>query len=237
MPKFLNPFKNMRAIGKKCFSSNEKRGNSNSNQSYQTSRDKNDGTKEFGVLRKPWFLPEIFGCLFDRRKIVEQPLMFPWVLTGFVTSYFENKDSTEIGSGSGILIGPHHALTAAHVVVRDDLDKTSLSFPTEIFLGFGQDKNRFLFNLNAHAIVHPNYLKNPDDERYDIALLKLNENIGNFLGWASLASIDEKLITTGNFQVVLSGYPARKRLRSYLTKPEQKMFYMEGPIIKFGDHR
>ena len=113
----------------------------------------------------------------------------------------------------------------------------SLSFPTEIFFGIGQDKNHFLCNLNATAIVHSNYLKNPDDERYDIALLKLKANLGNFIGWASLASIDEKLITPRNLQVVLCGYPAQKSLRSYLTKPEEKMFYMEGPIMKFGDHR
>lgn len=135
------------------------------------------------------------------------------------------------------MIAPSFALTAAHVVFDEKLNK--LSCETSFTIGQTQH-NQFLFQSNvSQIIIHPNYMKtldNPmENKKWDLALLKFNnDTIGRKFGWASLKILEK---TQKGMKIHISGYPAQKTFSSYLThkKYEYALFDMEGSIKYIDD--
>ena len=192
-----------------------------------------ESTKHFSLLRKPNFLPDSLGFIFDRRKIVNHPHLYPWNLSGYVLSEFNSPGPAVLSRGSGMIIGPSHVLTSAHVIFDED-NKIE---PNKVSFLVGWNNEKFLFDINvSKKIIHPNYLQNLDKD-YDYAILELEQNIGDKTGWASLGLLDEQKYLDDSFSVHITGYPAYKRLSSYIFSQEQDMFDMEGKFTKIEPKR
>lgn len=83
--------------------------------------------------------------------------------------------------------------------------------------------------------LHEDYPKE-EDEQYDFGIVKLNENIGNKVGWASLAALDHDELES--MEVNVTGYPLSKTPFSVAFHiPSYNMYTMSGPIKKISKHK
>jgi V8-like Glu-specific endopeptidase len=113
---------------------------------------------------------------------------FPWCTVGRVT--------TDVGSGTGVMIGPRHLLTVSHVVVWNS-DNTAgwLQFAPSYFNGntpFGV----------ANAQLTYFYQKNPDrltniQIAEDYVVCVLDQPLGNVTGWMGSRDYSEDWNNTG----------------------------------------
>jgi len=115
------------------------------------------------------------------------------------------------------VIAPSFLLTATHAVFDEKLNQ--LSHETSFTISQTQ-LNKFLFQVDvSRIIIHPNYCKTleypVENKKWDLALLKLNNDINRQKGgWASLKVLDKK---QKGIKIHVSGYPAQKTLKSYLS--------------------
>lgn len=102
-------------------------------------------------------------------------------------------------------------------------------------LSFGRYGNRLLKKcFSSKFIVHPEYLNN--DENYDFAVISLEENIGNKLGWGSLRVFNDQELDGALVNV--SGYPGTKGFFNTLfSRASYEMYTMEGKIVSVRKHK
>ncbi len=135
------------------------------------------------------------------------------------------------GRGSATLIAKDYLLTAGHCVY----DEEEGGLATKATLYFGRNGLDILKKVEAEKlIVHPEFIKN--DENYDFALIKLSENIGEQLGWASISVAEDLDLKKKNVNV--TGYPATKGvLGTLFNKTSYHMYSMNGPIVSVKKHK
>ncbi len=107
--------------------------------------------------------------------------------------------------GSGVIVGPHHLLTCGHNVYNFD----TKSFFQEISVYPALNGNVAPFNKVkvVKAYIFRRW-QDQGDQRFDIALLLLDQSIGNYTGWGGLLSAPDARIYQEN--VDITGYPADK---------------------------
>ena len=75
-----------------------------------------------------------------------------------------------------------------------------------------------------------------NDENYDFGVIKLKENVGEEIGWASIRVLEDALLK-GKL-VNVTGYPGTKGIFNTLrTLPSYSMYSMEGEIVSVKKHK
>lgn len=135
------------------------------------------------------------------------------------------------GRGTATLIGNNHIITAGHCFY----DKEEGGLATNAAVYFGRHGNRFLRkSLIEKFTVHPEYLQN--DENYDLAVARINGNIGEELGYASLIVPDDEALK--NKSIAVTGYPGTIGFfKTLFNLPSYHMYSMHGPIVLARKHK
>lgn len=108
--------------------------------------------------------------------------------------------------GSGMLVGPHHILTAGHNIFSHKIGEgwaTSVKFipaRNEAEMPFGGAQGVVLLSVN-------NWVENQNKD-YDFGMVILDKPIGYQTGWAGMLSIFHDLLKQSTIHV--SGYPGDK---------------------------
>lgn len=110
------------------------------------------------------------------------------------------------GSGSGCMVGPHHFLTAAHCVY----DRATGSFVNYFAVYCGLNDGVAPFNVARGVRIYiPEEYTKTGNENYDIALVVLDQSIGNKVGWVSFY-FNEETVAFDNKKINITGYPGDK---------------------------
>lgn len=156
----------------------------------------------------------------DGRDLVEEPTEYPWRMIGWISSEWD--DDPNSGATGALFLSPYHVLTAAHVIWKKaEYEASGDGYASSVTVNFGQDgQERFfgtaevtnMMTFNGY-IQDSNWTLNdegewkPDsrDRDYDLALLTLDRNIGDFNGYFGYDSNSYE-----GLNVNLAGYPADK---------------------------
>jgi V8-like Glu-specific endopeptidase len=132
------------------------------------------------------------------RRQITQTTEWPYRIHGNLTMY---EGGITYG-GSGVLIGPHHMLTAGHNVysVKRKKWKDNIS----VRLGLHESYSPFEERKVIKAYTFRQWVNN-GDTCYDMALLLLDDSIGHKIGWSGLLCLDDEGISRET--VTITGYP------------------------------
>ena len=112
----------------------------------------------------------------DGRMPVENTEEWPYSIHGQVSMQYSNGEYT----GSGTLVGPHHFLTAGHNVY----DHKKKEWAKSIFVSLGLKKEETPFGtIRVTKIITFSQWIKKQNKCYDVALLLLNQPVGNKSGW------------------------------------------------------
>lgn len=164
----------------------------------------------------------------DNRKVIGDTTQFPWsAVCKIIATFGENKK----WEGTGIMIGPHHCLTARHIIFDGD----TLAPKIEIIPGY--DGSKSIGDAEGlESLLSEGKTKTSREpfgrakalscvywKDQDVALLITNHNIGKKSRWLGFATrTDERL---NGSSAHLAGYPADK-------DDAERMYYDAGKIDK-----
>ncbi|HQS83536.1 MAG: hypothetical protein B7Y25_05895 [Alphaproteobacteria bacterium 16-39-46] len=191
------------------------------------------------VVSSPYANPLISSFL-DKRSRIRTPVGYPWGIHGFLETQF----SDHIARGSATFISKSCILTAAHCLYSPHREE-----PKSIVFYLGMNQSfKFDFRRGVQLVtkytkkvegleiyVHSSYLEE-EDENYDFGIVKLGEDTGREVGWASLKSPDHNELES--MQVNVTGYPASKSpFNMAFHIPSYNMYTMSGLIKKISKHK
>ncbi len=148
----------------------------------------------------------------DRRKRVETPTHYPYSCFGHINMIF----SGESYGGSGVLVGPQHALTAAHCVY--DFKKRAWADSVSIYCALSDKAAPYGKVSGVRLYVPDAYIKSKD-ARYDVALVVLDQPVGYSVGW--LGCIFTEDLTMFKEPVSVTGYPGDKGFKQMWTMSQR----------------
>jgi V8-like Glu-specific endopeptidase len=153
---------------------------------------------------------------------------WPYSMHGHMTMTFDRTSFT----GSGVMVGPHHVLTAAHNLYN----RNSKSWAKDVLFACGrQEEMHFGANKGCILLVSSKWcdpsLSPTKADDYDLGMVILDTCIGDFTGWAGLFCAPNILLE--NHDVSVTGYPADKGKG---TKTSTQMWTMKGAIKEMGDN-
>ena len=149
----------------------------------------------------------------DGRDCITATSKWPHCVHGFMFMQFANGEKR---IGSGILVGPHHVLTAAHNIYSH---KSGECWVQSVTFSPGQHHSHrpFGFASGSVLLTFRNYI-DTKSETDDIAMVILDSPIGYKTGWFGLLSAPT-IFLTNNF-VSISGYPANINRDTHKNTPE-----------------
>lgn len=142
----------------------------------------------------------------DTRYEVPNPASWPYCVHGHLSLYFGDEKKT----GSGILVGPHHVLTAAHNLYQNK------QWVTKIIFSAGRKGKKYPFGqVEALTLLCPlEWIQGkPGKDKYDFGMVILKEEVGVKTGWAGLLCAPD--IYFEKWEVSVTGYPGEKRGNDY----------------------
>lgn len=180
---------------------------------------------------------EAVDLLFDKRTLIKNPHVYPWSIHGYIVATFPGK---KFGTrGTGTLIGHSTVLTAAHCLYYKELNPTLspryiYTPASEVTFYAGMYGGKYVSDSKAiKMLVHPEYLNN--DENFDFGVIKLNEKIGEKVGWASMIVGNE--VDLDSLEVNITGYPGYKGAYNFLrNRAAYDMYTMKGLIETVDKH-
>ncbi len=143
----------------------------------------------------------------DGRVKIDETRTWPYRTHGQLSIFF----GREYG-GSGVLVGPHHLLTAGHNVYNHTqgrwADRISL------YLGLNERAAPFGESKVVRAYTFSQWI-NDSNRSYDMALLLLDDSVGYRIGWNGLSCLDNVGLSTA--RVTITGYPGDKNFNKMMT--------------------
>lgn len=165
----------------------------------------------------------------DGRRRIEETESFPWCIHGQMSMEFGGVPY----GGSGILVGPHHFLTAAHNIYKPESAEQAKNI--RVRLGLNDSIAPFGEMSGTRVYLYRQWIMSRSDE-FDIALVVLNSSIGYETGWAGLLCLGDEGLR--DHKVHVTGYPGDKGLKTLWTMnqklsriEEEKLYYL---IDTFG---
>lgn len=152
--------------------------------------------------------------IVDNREVIVNTTRTPWSAVCKIIATFPDGSRSE---GSGTMVGPHHCLTARHVVYDGDTVAKSI----EIIPGYDGSKPESSPQRKPFGSAGWNYIRYWKDK--DVALIITNSNIGEKSSWLGMDWDARK-----GLDVHLAGYPADK-------DDAERMYYDAGEIAGVED--
>lgn len=148
----------------------------------------------------------------DGRVRIQDTTAWPHV----IHAQLEMRYASGNYGGSGILVGPHHILTAAHNVYSNDTKEWAQDI--SVCLGLNGKAAPFgtLKVVKAHTFKQ---WVNEHNKSFDIALLVLDRSIGSEIGWSGLLSLDDESLLKE--EVHVTGYPGDKGFTKMMTMSQK----------------
>lgn len=152
----------------------------------------NDSNEETVLMRL------VEGC--DGRTQVNDNLEYPYRCF----CYLEMRFRASGGSGTGVLIGPQHVLTAAHCVYS----KSMKEWATELTVTCGRKGHERPFGQRkaVRLCIPKEYLYDKDFDEFDIALIVLDQPVDATVG--ALGCLFSSDISLYKQALNITGYPA-----------------------------
>lgn len=127
--------------------------------------------------------------------------------------------------GSGVMVGPHHLLTCGHCVYH--FDKKILFEEILAYPALNGEEAPFGKVKVTKAYMFKNW-QDRGDPRFDMALLLLDQSIGDYVGWGGLLNASDEELSQEKV-VHITGYPGDKGFKQMWSmghkiktvKPEQ----------------
>jgi V8-like Glu-specific endopeptidase len=141
-----------------------------------------------GMARPLWVLGP------DHRRLFRDS-SYPWGTIGLI----ENNEGY---SGSGALVGKNLVVTAAHLLPWNSGSNGWMKFTPAEYLGMG---SLFGANVFAYATEARTYSNGPNVSGYDWAILKLDQSLGDMVGYMGYTTYDDSWEGQQFWTVV--GYP------------------------------
>jgi V8-like Glu-specific endopeptidase len=140
----------------------------------------------------------------DDRQQVTNTQQAPWNQIALITL---RSDDGTLAGGTGALIDPYHILTAGHLVYDKPSGGWAQTKSIDVSLG-QKGTDRYYGTAKATQIRSFKAWTDQGNPNYDMALITLDRNIGNFTGWfgygaVSNAALSQKIVN-------VAGYPDDK---------------------------
>lgn len=148
----------------------------------------------------------------EHRIQIKQTQDWPYRVHGHMIMRFPGEKPY---TGSGILVGPNHVLTAGHNLYNPNAP-VGKRWATEIFFSPGRDQDHYPYGdfKGCILLVHEQWEKNDKKkDDYDFGMVILDSSIGNITGWSGLLSLPDSLIK--EWGVSVTGYPGEKGVGNY----------------------
>ncbi len=147
-------------------------------------------------------------------------------------SIFTRRPDGSIGAkaGSGTMIGPNVVLTAGHVIWNERTNQwrnNLLVIPGQVddFKPFGAAASSYVQSWTTYT--------NGQDARFDVGLIYLDRNLGNFTGWFGLMNKPESYFDQkGNVRIL--HYPADSLNGKKLVLSQGAVDYGTADFIRYG---
>lgn len=134
----------------------------------------------------------------SRVRMVQDTTRYPWSAICKIIATFPNETTVE---GAGTMIGPHHCLTALHLLY-DTKTRTAAS---RVRIIPGYDDERLLTKgLSSHPFGSTHMGQFLFWEPHDIAIIVTSTNIGDLSSWMTVGSRSDRELRTPSY--VLGGY-------------------------------
>jgi len=145
---------------------------------------------------------------FDGRARIKETTQWPYLLNGQLDMQYLDGQY----GGSGILVGPHHILTAGHNVYSADKKQWANAISVRLGLNkraapFGEIKAAKVYTFNSWV--------EEGNPNYDMALIVLNRSVGFETGWCGLLCLDDEALLKE--EVAITGYPGDKGFNKMMT--------------------
>ncbi|WP_052046329.1 trypsin-like serine protease [Candidatus Paracaedibacter symbiosus] len=139
----------------------------------------------------------------DRRERIFNTHEWPYSMHGHLLMTFGGEIYF---TGSGVLIGPNHVLTAAHNLY----DRKRGRWAKEVIFTPGRDGNRYPFGdaKGTLLLCTQGWKQKNDKQHYDFGMVILDDPIGYFTGWSGIACAADNVLKSHKISV--TGYPGDK---------------------------
>gem|GEM_PF-4501679 len=161
----------------------------------------------------------------ERRWQIEDKNVWPYRLCGNIIT---DVDCSSKITGSGVLIGPRHFLTAAHNLHRKEEERKAHSIKVVFPVCSVKAIGYFLYR---------DWMSSPKDSSIgfekDIALVVLRHPVGNDIGWSGIVALEDADLS--DKLVEITGYPLEKRgsqiwtmiTRNLTTQGDERLLYTD----------
>jgi V8-like Glu-specific endopeptidase/tetratricopeptide (TPR) repeat protein len=164
----------------------------------------------------------------DLRYRISMPSQWPYSMQGQLVMTFPNGTNYV---GSGILVGPHHVLTAGHNLY----DTRSRRWATKVLFAPGRNEEDYPYaNCRGGVLLCASeWVNNPRErDKYDFGMVILDSAVGRYTGWSGLLSVPPLLLEKWNVSV--TGYPSDKGYGHHVAC---QMWTMKHPIKKVSEEQ
>ena len=133
--------------------------------------------------------------------------------------------------GSGVLVGPHHILTCAHIVYDHEAHEgEGYALAIDAVFGFKEDKAFLGVARGVRVYVYKQFIDH-HDKKFDIALVILERSQRHEIGWCGLMCLPEQDLS--NETISVTGYPSNVTPNNTMWTMENENSFIKDGLIRY----